>query len=173
MSPTQKLVWMYGRANLSKKNVHFNHFSLIWCPLKVLHPLQRGHGSRLTLWWSSVFLMSPYHISKEWDGKLSRCAFSRRVRRLVGGSQWAATAVGGSCSLSCQASTSDRISWAADKQAYQLASHLNTLWVAFKISWVVLQISWEVHLKIKQFWETLWFFAFRVKWSTSAERKQG
>ena len=25
-----------------------------------------------TLWWSSVFLMSPYHISKEWDGKLSR-----------------------------------------------------------------------------------------------------
>ena len=48
----QKKVQMHGRANLPKKNVHFNHFSLIWGQFKVSHPLQRGHGSRLTLWCS-------------------------------------------------------------------------------------------------------------------------
>ena len=67
------------------------------------------------------------------------CAFSRRVRRLVGGSQWAATAVGGSCSWaakhrplteSAEQLISKHISW--DPISILSGKHLKSAGLCFK-----------------------------------------
>ena len=46
----QKWIQMHGRANQSR-NTTFEHFSLSWGLLKILHQGGRGCGSRLSIWW--------------------------------------------------------------------------------------------------------------------------